>query len=111
EKAILINGLPEMPIHNISMVNLTIQSDEGIVCRHADELELKNVSVECRRGAAGLFHQCSRVEINGLEIVTASEEDRILEVTGAATEQLRYAEVSVDLQWKPSSEVKREELI
>jgi len=111
EKTVLINGLPEMPIERISFVNVISQSEEGIVVRHAHELLMENVSVVSRIGKAALFHQCSQSDIHRLAIETASQEDRVVEVTGADTRELRFKGLSPDLELRFAPEVDQRAVI
>ncbi|MCC2547481.1 glycoside hydrolase family 28 protein [Hymenobacter sp. BT175] len=43
--AILVRGLPEMAIRNISIENAVLQSEKGLVCIEADDIRLKNVTL------------------------------------------------------------------
>jgi len=41
---LLVRGLPEMSIKDISLENAVLQSDKGLVCIEADNIRLKNVT-------------------------------------------------------------------
>jgi hypothetical protein len=43
--AIMVRGLPEMSIKDISIENAVLQSDKGLVCIEADNISLKNVTL------------------------------------------------------------------
>jgi polygalacturonase len=43
--AMLVRGLPEMAIRDISLENAVLQSDKGLVCIEADNISLKNVTL------------------------------------------------------------------
>jgi polygalacturonase len=102
EKTLLINGLPEMPIQQISLENIICQSDEGIIVRHAHQLKLENVTVATSKGSAALFHQCAESDIERLDIATASPKDRVIDITGPDTRQLRFSELpSLELRLAP----------
>ncbi|MDE3143890.1 MAG: glycoside hydrolase family 28 protein, partial [Bacteroidota bacterium] len=45
EKAILIRGLPEMSIKNISLKNLVIKAKKGVDCQEADNIEIKDLKL------------------------------------------------------------------
>ncbi len=47
KKAILIRGLPEMPIEGISLGNVNISADQGVSVIDAKDITLKNVTVNC----------------------------------------------------------------
>jgi DNA sulfur modification protein DndE len=42
---IMVRGLPEMAIKDISIENAVLQSDKGLVCIEADNISLKNVTL------------------------------------------------------------------
>jgi polygalacturonase len=42
---LLVRGLPEMSIKDISLTNATLQSDKGLICIEADNIRLKNVTL------------------------------------------------------------------
>ncbi|HMP92937.1 MAG TPA: glycosyl hydrolase family 28 protein, partial [Phnomibacter sp.] len=45
EKAVFIRGLPEMPVQDLSLSNLVIQSKEGIECQEAANIRFNEVTV------------------------------------------------------------------
>ncbi|OIR00117.1 polygalacturonase [mine drainage metagenome] len=45
EKAILIRGLPEMSIKNISLKNIVIKAKKGVDCQDADNIEIKDLKL------------------------------------------------------------------
>ncbi len=42
-RAMLFNGLPEMPVTNINVSNCTLSADEGITLRNSQDITFKNV--------------------------------------------------------------------
>jgi len=47
KQAIMLRGLPEMPISQITMDNVHISSDQGVSITDASDITLHNVHVEC----------------------------------------------------------------
>jgi polygalacturonase len=45
DKAIHMQGLPEMPIKNINFENVTISAKNGVTCIEADDIKFKNVKI------------------------------------------------------------------
>ncbi len=45
ETGILVRGLPEMAIHDITIENAVLQCNKGMVCIEADNIRLKNVAL------------------------------------------------------------------
>lgn len=107
EKALLINGLPEMPIDQLILRNVVIQSDEGIVCRHAHGITLANVVVSSRQDISALFHQCVNVKLEDLELSTLREEDRVIEISGSDTEHIQLDKLPAGFALRVSKEVNR----
>ncbi|HXT11906.1 MAG TPA: glycoside hydrolase family 28 protein [Candidatus Angelobacter sp.] len=52
QKAIVLEGLPEMPIRNIELKNISISSREGVFVTDADGVSFENVHVENKSGPA-----------------------------------------------------------
>ena len=50
ERAVLLEGLPEMAIRNIELENILISSRKGLECVDADQIRLKNVRILPRSG-------------------------------------------------------------
>jgi len=50
-KAIVLQGLPEMPIKNITLKNVDITSQEGVFVTDAENISFDNVRVENKSGA------------------------------------------------------------
>lgn len=51
-KAIVLQGLPEMPIRNIELKNVSISSQQGVVVTDAEGIRFHNVRVENQTGEA-----------------------------------------------------------
>jgi polygalacturonase len=51
-RAVFLEGLPEMPIRGISLKNVSISSEEGVLVNDADDISFENVRVENRAGEA-----------------------------------------------------------
>lgn len=52
KKAIVLQGLPEMPLHDISLKNVDITSQQGVFVTDADGITFDNVRVENKTGDA-----------------------------------------------------------
>ncbi len=51
-RAMLFNGLPEMPVSNINVSDCTITADEGITLRNSQDITFKNVKCYPEKGDA-----------------------------------------------------------
>jgi DNA sulfur modification protein DndE len=45
ERAVVLQGLPEMPIRNITLENVNISANKGLACVDAQNISLKNVTI------------------------------------------------------------------
>jgi DNA sulfur modification protein DndE len=52
QSAIVLQGLPEMPIRNVSLKNVSITSEKGVFVTDAEGVSFENVRVENRSGEA-----------------------------------------------------------
>lgn len=50
KKAILLKGLPEMRLHNVTINNISITSQQGVSVAHAEGILFDNVLVENQQG-------------------------------------------------------------
>ncbi|MEE9430617.1 MAG: glycoside hydrolase family 28 protein [Melioribacteraceae bacterium] len=66
EQTILVNGLVEMPIENISFSNINLGGGNGIICKNVNGIRLNNVTVTPDTGVVFASLNVSDLEINGL---------------------------------------------
>lgn len=52
KNAIVLQGLPEMPLNNVSLKNVSITSQFGVTVTNAEAIEFENVRVENKSGEA-----------------------------------------------------------
>ena len=46
KRAVLLQGLPEMTLKNISLENVTIEAGTGLFCTDAESIRMKNVHIK-----------------------------------------------------------------
>jgi polygalacturonase len=61
-----ILGLPEMPIRQLRITDVTASTKTGFRCKCVDGLELHNVQVNVDSGPAFEISNCSNLELNGI---------------------------------------------
>jgi polygalacturonase len=66
QKAVVLEGLPEMPIRDITLKNVSISANAGVFVTDADGIKFDNVRVTCKTGPA--LTQL-RVKNSSLELV------------------------------------------
>jgi polygalacturonase len=62
KRAVLIEGLPEMPVQGISISNLVAEGELGIVCTNAQGVSFDNIGLTVRKGPAVSVAQTKGVE-------------------------------------------------
>lgn len=64
-RAMFFNGLPEMPIDNITVKNVHItDASEGVVISHAADVVLENIVVEAKKGSPLQIRNVKNVKVN-----------------------------------------------
>ncbi|MHC4636227.1 MAG: glycoside hydrolase family 28 protein, partial [Planctomycetota bacterium] len=64
-EAIKITGLPEMPVENVTLENITVASGKGITCTDAKGIKIVNVNIKPQQGPIISLNNCSDVKITG----------------------------------------------
>ena len=78
---ILVRGLPEMAIKDIRIENAVIESQKGLVCQEAENIQLKNVALISTDTSPVLEVQNSRdITLDGIRYASGAE--LLLRVTG-----------------------------
>lgn len=64
EQALELLGLPEMPLQNIDLRNVSISASRGISCINAERVTLTNVEILSQKGPIMAFHNSTNVDID-----------------------------------------------
>ena len=73
-RAAYLNGLPEMPIENISIKNMVVTgAKEGIVVNKVAKLNIENVEIDTPDQSMIQIENTTGITINGKELGTISE--------------------------------------
>jgi hypothetical protein len=84
--AIMVRGLPEMSIKDISIENAVLQADAGLVCIEADNIRLKNVALFTTDTDPVLeVHNSTRIALDGIRYAPGA--GVLLRVSGAEKTQ------------------------
>jgi len=62
-QAVELLGLPEMPLHNIELKNVSISAEKGLVGMNADGVKLVNVEILPQKGPVLAFHNSTNITI------------------------------------------------
>nr|WP_246151162.1 glycoside hydrolase family 28 protein [Adhaeribacter aerolatus] len=66
DKALVLQGLPEMNLQNVSLENATLKAKQGISAVDVDGITLKNVKVIPEKGPAVTLYNSKNIDIKGL---------------------------------------------
>ncbi len=99
ETGILVRGLPEMSIKDISLENITLESKKGMLCQEADNIRLKNVTLLSTETKPVLEVQNSK-NISFDNLRYASGADLLLRVTGDRSQGIRLTNTNTKLAKK-----------
>jgi polygalacturonase len=72
-RAVLINGLPEMPVRAIQIVDVSILSKKGILCIDADSILFRNVSIRPESGPVVSLNQSRNISLDGVKFPENAE--------------------------------------
>lgn len=84
-RAALLRGLPEMPLQNLGLDNVTIVSDQGILAADVEGLTLSNVHLEAKQGVALSLRDARNVVVQHLE----ADGDPQIQINGSRTASVR----------------------
>ncbi|GAB3581390.1 glycoside hydrolase family 28 protein [Hymenobacter daeguensis] len=85
---ILVRGLPEMSIKDISIENAVLESKKGLVCQEAENIRLKNVTLISTETMPVMEVQNSRnIALDGIRYANGAE--LLLRVTGDRSKDIR----------------------
>ncbi|REA60902.1 glycoside hydrolase family 28 protein [Dyadobacter luteus] len=87
QKGVFIRGLPEMPIRNITMKNMTLSADKGIELTDADQISFDNVQLITKQVSPIIFSDNStNISLSGIKYDSS---DLLISVTGERSKNLK----------------------
>ncbi len=96
---ILVRGLPEMSIKDISIENAVLESKKGLVCQEAENIRLKNVTLLSTDTAPVMEVQNSHnITLDGIRFTNGA--DLLLRVTGDRSKDIRLTNTNTKLAKK-----------
>jgi DNA sulfur modification protein DndE len=96
---ILVRGLPEMSIKDISIENAVLESKKGLVCQEAENIRLKNVTLLSSETMPVMEVQNSRnIALDGIRYTNGA--DLLLRVTGDRSKDIRLTNTNTKLAKK-----------
>jgi polygalacturonase len=87
--AVLLQGLPEMPIREIELENVLISADTGLVCADAEQIKLTNVKILPEKSPVFSFYDSRKVAMHN---ISSSESDGVfIRLQGEKTREIHLA--------------------
>jgi DNA sulfur modification protein DndE len=87
ETGIMVRGLPEMSIKNITIENAVLQSNKGFICIEGENINLKNVSLFTKDKTVMQILNSSNVTMDG--ITYSDDRDLLLNITGDRSKAIK----------------------
>jgi len=87
ETGIMVRGLPEMSIKNITIENAVLQCNKGFVCIEGENINLKNVSLFTKDKTVMQIQNSANVTMDGIKYSDGRE--LLLNVTGDRSKGIR----------------------
>jgi DNA sulfur modification protein DndE len=84
----LVNGLPEMPLENVLIHNVTAAAEQGIICHSAARLFLQQLKLNITKGPLIKLHQCQEVELTQVSGLSGAPEE--MRVSGERTRAITW---------------------
>lgn len=79
--AVSILGIEEMPISDVTLNNINIQSESGIEANLVKNLELNNVRIDAKKGSAFKFSHAENLELNAIKTGTPNADAPLLKIS------------------------------
>ena len=94
EQAVELLGLPEQPLQNIEMREVSISAVHGMRCANVNQLRLEGVEILSQQGPVMAFHNGTNVSIAGAGCAAGTEVFVALSGSRTANIQLRETDLS-----------------
>lgn len=94
-KAVHLEGLPEMPIENITLNNVVISSKQGVTISDGKNIELNNVTVVPEKGAAFTIKNGENIKADKFNCL--KEVETFLQVSGEKTCNVKFTNTDTSI--------------
>jgi len=90
-QAVEMLGLPEMPLHNIELTNISISAQKGLLGMNVDHIRLTNVEILPQSGPVLAFHNSTNVTIAAPRF--PAELETLLSLSGKKTAGINLCKI------------------
>lgn len=91
-QAIELLGLPEMPLYNIELTNISISAQKGLLGVNADHIRLTNVEILPQSGPALAFHNSRNIAVEAARF--PEDLETLLSLSGPKTAAIYLRKIS-----------------
>lgn len=95
---IQLQGLPEKNLENITLENIKIEADQGMVCNDAKNVKISNLTLSTKKTPVASFQNCSEVIVDGL--YSHSAVSPLVQIGGASSGKTLLKNLSCSNQEK-----------
>jgi polygalacturonase len=92
-QAVELHGLPEMPLQNIELKNISISAQRGVVGVNADQVKLVNVEILPQKEPVLAFHNSTSITIERARF--PKEAETFLSLSGSKTAGIHLGKTNV----------------
>ena len=86
-QGIFLQGLPEMNLENISLENIRMEAEYGLISKDANNLKIKNLTLITRKMPVLDLKNCRNFSLDGLTV--SPDASPYLTISGSKTENIR----------------------
>lgn len=86
ETAIMLRGLPEMNIKDISIKNSNFSSNKGLICIEAENISFENVGIFSKNPTVGQIQNSKNISFN--HILFSPKSETLLEISGERNQNI-----------------------
>lgn len=87
-RAIFIQGLPEMYIQDLTLDNIRLKAKNGVVCNYADNVSITNLDLKVENGDA--FKLKNNTKTSFINISAEGYSDKLIRVEGKESKKIRF---------------------
>lgn len=100
DRALFIQGLPEMYVEDITLENITIKSKKGVICNYANNISITNFKLTLEEGDAISFKNSSNTTFTNLSV--NGQTKKVINVEGKESHNIHFR--------SPKAEIKRSDI-
>ena len=93
-RAVLIDGLPEMPVKNITMADMSIKARTGCLFQDAEGISMTKVNLSFSGGPAFDVHNCTHVSLRNITV--PNNTSLYLNVVGKQSKEIHGLQVDAN---------------